>query len=50
MSKLKANNFRMEYSIWDKDGGTTATTANFTLIENDDHATTHCLLSKFVNI
>lgn len=50
MSELKANNFKTENSIWDKDSGTTATIANFSLIENDYHATTHCLLSKFVNI
>jgi len=30
MPKLKAKNFRTENSIWDKDRGTMATTANFT--------------------
>jgi len=50
MSERKANNFRTENSIWDKDSGTTATTANFTLTENDHRAATHCLLSKFVNL
>jgi hypothetical protein len=50
MPELKANNFKTENSIWDKDSGSTASTANLTLTETDYHATTHCLLSMFVNI
>lgn len=45
MPEHKANNFKTENSIWDKDSGSAATAANFALTETDYHATTHCLLS-----